>query len=141
MEKLGNDNVIYKKGNGIEYLQFKRLLDYGIKHAYTLKGEGINFRTNSPEEKECYERIFDAVGLDINTFVKPLQRHTDNVRCIDRVMDREELKEVDGLITDKENITLVTTNADCILFSFYDPVKKVIANVYFGWRCIFQILY
>ena len=44
MEKLGNDNIIYKKGNGIEYLQFKRLLDYGIKHAYTLKGDGIKWK-------------------------------------------------------------------------------------------------
>ncbi len=138
MKKLGNDNIIYKKGNGIEYLQFKRLLDYGIKHAYTLKGDGINFRTNSAEEKDCYQRIFDNIGLDIKTFVKPLQRHTDNVRCIDHVMDREELKDTDGLITDKENIALVTTNADCILFSFYDPVKKVIANIHSGWRSTFQ---
>ena len=36
--------------------------------------------------------------------------------------------ETDGLITDKENITLVTTNADCILLLFFDPVTKTIAN-------------
>ena len=47
LNKLGNDNIIIKQGKGIEYIQFKRLLDYGIKHAYTLKGNGINFRSNS----------------------------------------------------------------------------------------------
>ena len=138
MNKLENDNIVIKQGNGIEYIQFKRLLEHGIKHAYTLKGEGINFRSDSKEEKESYQKIFDSIGLDIKTYVKPQQRHTNNVTCIDRVMKTEELLETDGLITDKENITLVTTNADCILLLFYDPVKKVIANVHSGWRGTFQ---
>ena len=138
MNKLGNDNIVIKKGIGIEYIQFKRLLEHGIKHAYTLKGEGINFRSDSKEEKESYEKIFESVGLDIKTFVKPQQRHTNKVTCIDKVMKTQELLETDGLITNKENITLVTTNADCILFLFYDPVRKVIANVHSGWRGTFQ---
>ncbi len=138
MKKLGNDNIIVKQGNGIQYIQFKRLLEHGIKHAYTLKGDEINFRSDSKEEKESYKKIFESIGLDIKTYVKPQQRHTSNVYCIDKVMKTEELLETDGLITDKENITLVTTNADCILFLFYDPVKKVIANVHSGWRGTFQ---
>lgn len=138
MKNFGNDNIVIKKGNGIEYIQFKRLLEHGIKHAYTLKGEGINFRSDSKEEKESYNKIFENVGLDIKTYVKPQQRHTNNVTCINKVMKTEELLETDGLITNKENITLVTTNADCILFLFYDPVKKVIANVHSGWRGTFQ---
>ena len=138
MNKLGNDNIVIKQGKGIEYIQFKRLLEHGIKHAYTLKGEGINFRSDSKEEKESYQKIFDSLNLDINTFVKPQQRHTDNVTCIDKVMKTEELLKTDGLITNKGNIALVSTNADCILFLFYDPVKKVIANVHSGWRGTFQ---
>ena len=138
MKNFGNDNIVIKQGNGIEYIQFKRLLEHGIKHAYTLKGEGINFCSNSKEEKESYKKIFSSIGLDINTYVKPQQRHTSKVSCIDKVMKTEELLETDGLITDKKNITLVTTNADCILFLFYDPVKEVIANVHSGWRGTFQ---
>ncbi len=129
-----NNNIIYNNKEGIEYIQFKKLLDYGIKHAYTLKGNNINFRSNSKEEKSSYEKIFKALELDINTLVKPFQNHTSNVKCIDKVMSRDKLKDVDGLITDKENIALVTTNADCILFLIYDPVKKVIGNVHSGWR-------
>ena len=133
-----NENILYNSKNGIEYIQFKKLLELGIKHAYTLKGEDINFRSNSPEEKESYKKIFSAVGLDVNTLVKPLQKHTSNVRCINRVMEKSELEDVDGLITDKKGITLVSTNADCILFLLYDPVKKVIANIHSGWRGTFQ---
>ena len=46
----------------------------------------------------------------------------------------DEYKETDGLITNKQNIVLSATNADCILLLFFDPVKKVIANVHSGWR-------
>ena len=135
---FNNANILYNSKNGIEYIQFKKLLELGIKHAYTLKGDNINFRSNSPEEKESYKKIFSAVGLDVNTLVKPLQKHTSNVRCINRVMEKLELENVDGLITDSKGITLVSTNADCILLLIYDPVKKVIANVHSGWRGTFQ---
>ena len=138
MNSFGNDNIVIKKGNGIEYIQFKRLLEHGIKHAYTLKCEGINFRSDSEEEKDSYKKIFENVGLEVTTRVKPQQRHTDKVSRIDKVMKTEELLETDGLITNKENITLVTTNADCILLLFYDPEKKVIANVHSGWRGTFK---
>lgn len=138
MDIFNNPNIIYNNKNGIEYIQYKKLLDLGIKHAYTLKGEKINFRSDSTEEKDSYKKIFDALGLDVSTLVKPLQKHSSNVACIDKVMPKEKLKNIDGLITDKENISLVTTNADCILFLLYDPVKKVIANVHSGWRGTFK---
>ena len=47
-------------------------------------------------------------------------------------------RQVDGLVTDKKGMILATTNADCILLLFYDPVKRVIANVHSGWRGTFQ---
>lgn len=133
-----NDIIVCKEYEGIEYIQFKKLLEFGIKHAYTLKGKNINFRSNSKEEKESYSKIYEAIGLDVNTLVKPLQNHTSNVKCIDRVWKKEDLSNTDGLITDKKGIALTSTNADCILLLFYDPVKKVIANVHSGWKGTFQ---
>lgn len=133
-----NEKIICKEYKGMEYIQFKKLLDMGIKHAYTLKGVNTNFRSDSKEEKECYSKIYEAIGLDVNTLVKPLQKHTSNVKCIDKVYPRGAFPNTDGLITDKPNIALTTTNADCILFMFYDPVKKVIANVHSGWKGTFQ---
>lgn len=135
---IDNDIIVCKEYNGIQYIQFKKLLEFGIKHAYTLKGENINFRSKSKEEKESYSKIYEAIGLNVNTLVKPLQNHTSNIKCIDRVWKNEDLPNTDGLITDKKEIALTTTNADCILLLFYDPVKKVIANVHSGWKGTFQ---
>ena len=89
-------------------------------------------------EKTSYSRVANALSIDENTFVKPVQTHTSVVKCISTVETSEELQDVDGLITDQTNIALTTKNADCILFLFYDPVKKVIANVHSGWKGTFQ---
>ena len=138
MFKFKNEEIIYVQKEGIEYIQFKKLLKYGIKHAYTLKSEGIDFAFNQAKNMSSYEKLCKALEIDVNTIVQPQQKHTDVVKCIDKVESTEELSNVDGLITNKPGITLTSKNADCILFLFYDPVKRVIANVHSGWRGTFE---
>ena len=135
---FNNSEIIVKDNGDVKYIQFKRLLKYGIKHCYTLKSENLDFSSDSEYIKDSYSRIAKALEINEDTIVKPKQTHTDIVKCIDKVMDSSELQDVDGLITNKINITLSTKNADCILFLFYDPVKKVIANVHSGWKGTFK---
>ncbi len=154
---LSNENVIHVKKNGIEYLQFRRLLEYKdkIKHAYTL---GINndFRTSTPEKKKLseekynknintYKTFFKGIGEDYTKIVKPNQDHTDEIKIVNSKInpdkpdfDVKEYDRADGLITNKKDIILETTNADCILLLFYDPVKEVIANTHSGWKGTIQ---
>ena len=154
---LSNENVIHVKKNGIEYLQFRRLLEYKdkIKHAYTL---GINndFRTLTPDKKELpkekyeknintYKKFFEEVDDDYTKIIKPAQDHTDEIKVVKnkKYNDRPEFEtsdysKTDGLITNKNDIILETTNADCILLLFYDPVKEVIANTHSGWKGTIQ---
>jgi hypothetical protein len=133
-----NEEIIYVKKEGIEYIQFKRLLKYGIKHAYTLKSDGVNFAFNQPKHDESYSNLCKALDIDVKTVIEPVQTHTDIVKCVDSMLSTEETQNVDGLITNKCGVTLTSKNADCILFLFYDPVKKVIANVHSGWRGTFK---
>ena len=133
-----NDKIIFQNHDDVSYIQFKKLLKYGVKHAYTLKGENLDFSHDSELEKTSYFRLSKALGIDEKTFVKPVQTHKSHVQCIDKVLESSELQDMDGLITNQKNIALTTKNADCILFLFYDPVKKVIANVHSGWKGTFQ---
>lgn len=133
-----NDQIIFQDKGDIQYIQFKRLLKYGIKHGYTLKGENLDFSHHAEVEKTSYSRIAKALEIEENTLVKPIQTHTSIVKCVNEIKTSEELQDVDGLITNQKNIALTTKNADCILFLFYDPVKKVIANVHSGWKGTFQ---
>ena len=149
-----NENVIYKNIDGVEILQFKKLLEYDnvITHAYCL-GTNRNFRTGrvnggkiTPQEYnkalDDYKSLCKSVDLDYTDLVKTIQTHTDNVSNIEKKKiegpDFNTYKDVDGLCTNKEDIILSTTNADCILLLFFDPVKKVIANVHSGWKGTLQ---
>lgn len=149
---LSNENVIHIKKDGIDFLQFRKLLEYKeITHAYTL-GLDKNFRTakaNMVElDKKEYDKAIDdyknicrEIGTDYTKVVKANQNHTDEVKVIDKKINinkpdinLKEYKDTDGFITNKKGLVLSTTNADCILLLFYDPVKKVIGNSHSGWK-------
>ena len=153
MKDLSNENIIHIKKDGIEYLQFRKLLEYSdvINHAYGI-GLDRNYRTAKSKGEEAYNKsindyksLCDVIGIDYKNCVKPCQEHTKNIRNVKQKMNKgqidfeqEEYKSTDGLITNQSNIVLATTNADCILLLFLDPVKKVIANVHSGWRGTLQ---
>lgn len=138
MFNLKNEEIVYVQKDGIEYIQFKKLLKYGIKHAYTLKSKNIDFSFNQDKNSKSYEKICQVLEINPKTVLQPFQTHTDIVKCIDTIELTEELENVDGLITNKPEIALTTKNADCILFIFFDPVKRVIANVHSGWKGTFK---
>lgn len=148
-----NENIVYKNIDGVEILQFKKLLKYEniINHAYCI-GKDRNFRTGRNDGKvscEEYEKavkdyrsLCNALNLEYSDLVKTKQAHTDSSKIVDSKKigkpDFETFEKTDGLITDKEKLILATTNADCILILFFDPVKKVIANVHSGWKGTLQ---
>lgn len=133
-----SEEIVYVEKEGINYIQFKKLLKYGIKHAYTLKSKNINFSFNQDKNAESYEKLCKALDIKPENVIQPVQTHTDVIKNVDSILSTKELQNVDGLITNKKEIALTTKNADCILFLFYDPVKKVIANIHSGWRGTFK---
>jgi len=141
MRCLTNDNVVQFSKNGINYLQFKVLNDLGVRHAYSLKTEGVNFRHSGGDfvtESASYEKLCGAVDLDYKCVTKPKQKHTNKIKRVDKVYSPEELGEYDGLITNTKGIVLASTNADCILYLLYDRKNNAIANVHSGWRGSYQ---
>lgn len=150
MEDLSNENVIHVKKGNCEYLQFRRLLDYGVNHAYGLipgnyKTMGKNVgKSEFDNAINHYKILCNSLDIDFRNIVKPLQKHTGNVKSVNihlnkgPIIESEEFEDTDGLITNRNNVILATTNADCILLLFYDPIKRVIANIHSGWRGTFQ---
>lgn len=154
---LTNQNIIHKKVGKVEYIQFKKLLEYQdiITHAYSI-GTDKNFRTarvnkeelTKEEYKEAikdYKELCDVIGCDYKNLVKTNQEHTDCVKIVTKKIKKDEpdfnlmeYNKTDGLITNQPEKVLSTTNADCILLLFFDPVKKVIANSHSGWRGTLQ---
>lgn len=158
MKDLSNENIIHIKKNGIEYIQFRKLLEYSniINHAYSV-GLERTYRTARAKGKEPisqeefnksiknYKDLCSAIGANYENCVKAHQQHTKNIKNVIQKInaDKPDFEEkvydsIDGLITNKRNIILSTTNADCILLLFFDPIKKVIANVHSGWKGTLQ---
>ena len=154
---LSNENIIHIKNKDIQYLQFRKLLEYKnvINHAYSI-GTKVNYMTEKSNKdklsKEQYQNIIknyqnlcDTIGSDYINLVKANQEHTDEVKIVTQKFKNKEpdihvdnYSKTDGLITNKEGLLLSTTNADCILLLFFDPVKKVIANTHSGWKGTIQ---
>ena len=157
MKNLSNENIIHIIKDGVQYLQFRKLLEYDniITHAYSL-GTDFNFRTAKANKEalpqneynkaiDSYNKICNALNVDYINIVKTNQEHTDNIKIVEEKVNKEfmdinleEYKHTDGMITNKQNLMLSTTNADCILFLFFDPVTKTIANVHSGWKGTLQ---
>lgn len=123
--------------------KFDKLEEYEeLVHAFSLKG--LNFR-KSLNLEENYIKLFDELKLDYNNLVKPNQSHTDNILLLDKKLNIDGpdinlpyLDNVDGIITNKNNMAIATTSADCLCVVLYDPKKKVIANIHSGWRGTFK---
>lgn len=157
MKDLSNKNVVHIKDGGVEYLQFRKLLEYKdvIHHAYAL-GLNVGFKTTTAEQKpasperielarESYKKLCRCIGSNDAHIVQANQNHTDIIKHVQKKVNINEpdfsLAEEgieDGLMTNKTQLMLATTNADCILLLFFDPVKKVIANTHSGWRGTLQ---
>lgn len=137
---LSNENIVHVKKDGIEYLQFKRLLKFkNLAHAYTLSVYGIDFNGKAEKNitEHSYNMLCDALDIKRENIVKPHQTHTDCIKNVDnnfQKTSKEYLENVDGLLTSKPDTDLVLSFADCTPILLYDPVKNVIGNIHSGWR-------
>lgn len=146
MKDLSNENIIHVKNGDIEYIQFRKLLEFKdeIEHCFTLKpldfGDNVKVKQNPEKYKKEYEIFANAMNWDVNRIVRPFQTHTDVVKSIKQGENQDfgiypkALGDVDGLVTAEKNTILALASADCILLLFYDPVKKIIANTHSGWQ-------
>ena len=68
------------------------------------------------------------------------QVHKDEIVIVDEKISKKkakkyvEIKEGDGLITDRTGVWLSIRSADCVPILMYDSEKKIIAAVHSGWR-------
>lgn len=142
MKDLSNENVIHIKTGDVEYLQFRRLLEYKnkITHCFTLKNldfySNNNFYQNEDKVYKNYEKICKKINLDASIVVRPLQTHTN---CVKNIYNEigilpKGLENVDGLITNQKNKILSVIFADCTPIFLYDPEKNVIGNIHSGWK-------
>ena len=136
-----------KWAEGVLYLSYPIFEESGlVRHAFSTRiggvSEGIfssmnlSFSRGDSDEcvKENFRRISVAIGVDEESLVKSVQTHTTNVHQVTKQNRKDELMDIDGLITNEPGICLVTSYADCVPLFFLDPVHKAIGLSHSGWR-------
>ena len=138
---------------GVTYLAFPALLESGmVRHGFSTRMGGVsegpyatmNFsftRGDDPEAvRENYRRMAEALRVDMEKMVLTWQTHTTNVRVVSEedlgkgIIKERDYRDVDGLVTDMPDVTLVTFFADCVPLYFLDKKNHAIGLSHSGWR-------
>jgi YfiH family protein len=153
---IENETEIYKlhKKGDAQYLTFKTFDRYPeLTHLFTTRHGGIStgccesWNLGFIEHRDTMEnRIYncgvlaDVLGITTGDMVWSQQTHTTNIRVVteaDRgkgITREQDYTDVDGLVTDRRGIAIVTLHSDCNALYFYDPEKYVIGLAHSGWR-------
>ncbi len=86
---------------------------------------------NEKTVTENRKAFFSKLGLNLGSVVLQKQIHSDIVTL---VHDAGKQFESDALITDKPDLGLAISTADCVPVFLYDKSKNVIGAVHSGWR-------
>jgi YfiH family protein len=120
--------MIFREDKGVRWLEFELLQGVDdLVHAVFL----------SDEEIETKARSF-CLQKGVPSIISPRQVHGDaviNAACI--ASDTG----CDAIYCDATDTALFIRHADCQAALFYDPIRKVIANVHSGWRGNVQNIY
>lgn len=88
-------------------------------------------RDDKNKVSENRTAFFKQLELDSESIAYQKQVHSDKISF---VKVGGTCGKSDSMITNKNNIGLAISTADCCAVFIYDPVKKVIAGVHSGWR-------
>ncbi|WP_432400752.1 peptidoglycan editing factor PgeF [Wukongibacter sp. M2B1] len=139
--------------NNVVFFEIPSFEESGlVKHCFTTRIGGtsetpyksLNLGMKTQDSKEDvyrnYEIICETLDIDIENLVLSDQVHKDNIMIVDEghrgngVINPNRLIEIDGLITNKTNVALVTLYADCVPIFILDRKRKIIALAHGGWR-------
>ena len=141
------------EGKNVGIIKFKPFIDLDyVEIAFSTRLGGVstdysssmNFAFDRGDLRENVLENFRIFTKAINTTpsrcVYSKQTHTTNVLYVDEsnagmgITKERNFDNIDGLITDKKNLCLVNSYADCVPLIFVDTKNKVIAASHSGWR-------
>ena len=107
-----------------DIITFKILERYNIVHFFSCKP--FNYLDKNIKD---YFKIPDDIKI-----IGCNQTHSNRVVKIDKNNINDTFENTDGLITNLDNVALITKVADCQSILLYDYNKGVIGNIHSGWK-------
>ncbi len=134
--------MLRKKKNNLEWLEFEQLSGIpGLVHGVFSRRGGVSqppfdslnvaYGPDNPEDVRA-NRALICAALGLECVRSPSMEHGGRLIFLN---DAQLVKEkCDAFATDQPKLGLMVDHADCQSAIFYDPVKRMIANVHCGWR-------
>ncbi|HZY10921.1 MAG TPA: peptidoglycan editing factor PgeF [Bacteroidota bacterium] len=93
----------------------------------------LSYKVGDDHENVCKNRkmFFSTLNINPDRLAIPNQVHGDTVQF---VTDPGTFPSCDALMTNRPNIFLVITVADCLPIFLFDPTTKSLAAIHVGWR-------
>ncbi len=143
--------------NGVIYLAFPALEKSGVvKHGFSTRFGGVsqgcfssmNLSLSKPDKatnvRTNFQRMAQALDVSYESLTLAYQVHSTNVRVLGKedrgfgITKERPYRDVDGLVTNQREITLVSFFADCIPLYFVDSKNHAIGLAHSGWRGTLQ---
>ncbi len=133
--------------NGLRYFQFDSFKDLDVFHAVLTRHGGastgpyasLNTGGTVGDEPQAvvanHEKIYQTFGYDYYSRFDVWQVHGTDILCADGPRSPETPhSKADGILTDREVVTLFMRFADCVPILLMDPVRRAIGIVHAGWQ-------
>jgi len=79
-------------------------------------------------------RLAEALHIDPQNLFLPSQIHGTSILRVDSSTAKEDLRDVDALITNVPGACVAVMSADCVPILVYDMRNKAVAAIHSGWR-------
>ena len=133
--------------NGLRYFQFDLFKNQNFFHAVLTRRGGLSADPFSSlntggtvgDDPQAvlanHEKIYQTFGYNYYSRFDVWQVHGTEILCADAPRSPETPHpKADGIMTDKEDITLFMRFADCVPILLMDPVHRVIGIIHAGWQ-------
>ena len=120
-----------------KYFEIEEFKKYNIEALYITKEIG-NTDLHSEEGWENLNNFFKKEKGKNLIMIYAKQTHSDNIIDIKEDAKENFYENVDGFITNRKDVVLLTKYADCLPLYFYDQKLQIIGISHSGWKGSFQ---
>lgn len=124
-----------------EYFEIEEFEKSGIRAVYTKQSAGNMSLYCLNEEKKVEEnrkKIMKNIGISDKKLFFARQTHSDNIKIIREEDIPKEYDDIDGFITDRKDVAILTQYADCLPVYYHDVNNRVIGSAHGGWKGLFN---
>jgi len=117
-----------------KYYYIENFEKNGVYALYTKKNAGDFSDESIQKHKDNHITEFVEKLKKNYKIVYAKQTHSDNITIIKENDENIFYEDIDGFITKRKDVVIITKYADCLPIFFYDFNKEVIGVVHSGWQ-------